>query len=163
MKNSSNVSRTKLAGQPGDQLVGDSCGVVVVHLEAVQRARSTIPDPQEIRRMADLLMLLANPTRLRILLALLSIDEVVTPELCVCDLAIVSSASKSMTSHQLRLLRTAGLVALRRDGKLSFYHLVDGPITELLKAALQQERKSLDTGGAVLSSGRAERTARTSG
>ena len=113
--------------------------------------------------MADLLMLLANPTRLRILLALLSIDEVITPELCVCDLAIVSSASKSMTSHQLRLLRTAGLVALRRDGKLSFYHLVDGPITELLRAALQQERKSLDTGGAVLSSGRAERTARTSG
>ena len=101
-----------------------------------------MPDSQEIRRLADLLTLLANPTRLRILLALLPTHRLVQ-ELCVCDLAVVSGASKSMTSHQLRLLRMAGLVAHRREGKLSFYHLMDGATTVLLRAALQQERRSL--------------------
>ena len=152
MKRPSNVSRIEVTKQPSADS-GDKCYVTVLHLEAVQRARSAIPASREIIRLADLLTMLANPTRLRILLALLPSADV-SPELCVCDLAVVSDASKSMTSHQLRLLRTAGLVTQRREGKLSFYRLENGPITELLRAALQQERKSLADSGALLGSPR---------
>ena len=57
------------------------------------------------------------------------------PELCVCDLAAVTGASKSMTSHQLRLLRTAGLVLQRRAGKLVFYRLANESLSALLRSA----------------------------
>lgn len=140
MKTSSHVTRRGRDRQPGRG--GDACELLVVHLDAVLQARSGLPHAGEVRRLAELLMLLANPTRLSILLALLPAAERTSPELCVCDLAVVSGASRSLTSHQLRLLRTAGLVSLRRQGKLSFYRLSQGPIRALLKAALQQERTS---------------------
>jgi ArsR family transcriptional regulator len=42
--------------------------------------------------------------------------------------------SQSAVSHHLTLLRGAGLVRVRRDGKRSFYHLEGGPLQELLDA-----------------------------
>jgi ArsR family transcriptional regulator len=109
--------------------------VNVVHLQAVQAARRVLPPPELVARSADLLALLANRTRLNILLALLprGTDR---PELCVCDLAVVCGASQSLISHQLRLLRTAGLVAQRREGKLAYYRLTSGPTTALLRSVL---------------------------
>lgn len=147
MKTHSHVTRGKGARQARPLV--DACELVVVHLEAVRQARCAIPAAPEVRRIAELLMLLANPTRLCILLALLPTNEVPSPELCVCDLAVVSGASRSLTSHQLRLLRTAGLVAQRRQGKLSFYRLITGPITALLQAALEQERSLLALSGRI--------------
>ena len=114
----------------------DTCEVNVVHLEGVRSARATLPTSQTLARVTDLLGLLANPTRLKVLLALRPSRDACERELCVCDLAVVAGASKSMTSHQLRLLRTAGLVLPRRDGKLTFYRLADGPILALLDEAL---------------------------
>ncbi len=118
----------------------DICGVNVVHLDAVKAAREALPDQPGLARVAELLSLLSNPTRLKILLALQ--PKAATPggELCVCDLAMVIGASKSLTSHQLRLLRTAGLVALRRSGKLAYYRLLDGTPAHLLSAALELSR-----------------------
>lgn len=87
--------------------------------------------------MAHLLAVLSNPTRLNILFALQPGRAPPRPELCVCDLAVVTGASKSLTSHQLRLLRVAGLVHMRRDGKLVYYRLADGPTRALLGRALR--------------------------
>lgn len=112
-----------------------------MHLDAVQSARATLPDDLAVRRMADLLALLSNPTRLKMLLALQAEDRHGPRELCVCDLAVVSGASKSLTSHQLRLLRTAGLVTARRDGKLTYYRLADGPAPDLLRDTLEVSRR----------------------
>lgn len=116
--------------------LSDTCDVNVVHLDAVRAARATLPAPAALGRMADVLGLLANPTRLRVLLALRPSRSVGSCELCVCDLAVIAGASKSMTSHQLRLLRTAGLVVPRRDGKLTYYRLAEGPVRSLLDEAV---------------------------
>ena len=113
------------------------CGVNVVHLDAVEAARRALPDPSGLARVAELLSLLSNPTRLKILLALQPKASAPRGELCVCDLAMVIGASKSLTSHQLRLLRTAGLVALQRSGKLVYYRLLNGTPANLLSAALE--------------------------
>lgn len=118
----------------------DTCGVNVVHLHAVEAARDALPDPSGLARVAELLSLLSNPTRLKILMALQPKATVPHGELCVCDLAMVIGASKSLTSHQLRLLRTAGLVALRRSGKLVYYRLLSGTPMHLLSAALELSR-----------------------
>jgi ArsR family transcriptional regulator len=58
---------------------------------------------------------LSDPTRLRTILLLLGRD------LCVCELMFVLKMSQSRLSHQLRILRDAGLVEDRRDGKWIIY------------------------------------------
>lgn len=108
----------------------------VVHIGAVKAAMAALPAEELVARVADVLGLLSNATRLSILLALHSRRGERVPELCVCDLAVVARASKSMTSHQLRLLRTSGLVRQRRAGKLMYYRLADGPLSQLLDDVL---------------------------
>lgn len=62
---------------------------------------------------------LSDPTRLRILLLLLQ------RELCVCDLTAVLEMEQSRISHQLRVLRNAGLVEDIRDGKWIIYRVTE--------------------------------------
>lgn len=66
------------------------------------------------------------------MLALLSTSSSQAPERCVCELAELAEASESMTSHQLKLLREAGLVESRRDGKLMLYRAVSRLVDHLL-------------------------------
>ena len=46
-------------------------------------------------------------------------------ELCVCDMSWIVKRSQNLVSHHLRTLRAAGMVQLRRDGKLAMYELTD--------------------------------------
>ena len=119
----------------------DTCAVDVVHLDAVRTARAMLPPDVELARMTELLSLLSNGTRLKMLLALRPSPGASERELCVCDLAAVAGASKSLTSHQLRLLRTAGLVVARRAGRLAYYRLTRGPMAALLRDALDVPMK----------------------
>ena len=117
---------------------GDTCDVDVVHLDAVRATRAVLPQEAGLTRMVDFLVLLTNPTRLKIVLGLRArARSVRRGELCVCDLAAVTGASKSMTSHQLRLLRAAGVVVPRRAGKLTYYRLADASLAALLGDAMQ--------------------------
>ena len=115
----------------------ETCEVDVVHLEAVREAQSSLPSEGAIAKVADVLGMLSSTTRLKMLLALQPAASGPRRELCVCDLAMVVGASKSLTSHQLRLLRAAGLVAVRRAGKLAYYRLAEGPSVDLLDDALR--------------------------
>lgn len=58
---------------------------------------------------------LSDATRLRIILLLLERD------LCVCELLFVLKMSQSRISHQLRILRDAGLVEDKREGQWMIY------------------------------------------
>ena len=64
-----------------------------------------MPKEALLRDIARMFGVLADVTRLRILGALSSGEE-----LCVCDVANVVGLSLSATSHQLRKLREAGAV-----------------------------------------------------
>ena len=46
-------------------------------------------------------------------------------ELCVCDLAWVTERSDKLVSHHARVLRGAGLVRSRREGRMVIYSLTD--------------------------------------
>lgn len=65
----------------------------------------------------DTLKILSDPTRLRLLLLLLK------EELSVAELQEILGMAQSRISSQLALLRQAGFVADRRDGKKAFYSL----------------------------------------
>jgi len=98
----------------------------------------------------DILKLISDPTRLR-LLALLSREE-----LSVAELQDLLGMGQSRISSQLALLRQAGIVTDRREGKKAFYSLHPGLSTKqlaLLRAALDavsdlpvmiEDRESLD-------------------
>ena len=80
--------------------------------------------------MAALFGALADPTRVRLVAAL------ERAELCVGDLAATVGLSNSATSHQLRLLRTLGLVRTRREGRTIYYALDDEHVRTLYRQAL---------------------------
>ena len=93
----------------------DRCDVTCIHEEAVAEVRQQMLGEDEVQSLADTFKTLADPTRVKMLFALLN------RELCVCDLAAVIGASDSAVSHQLRILRTQKLVKFRRDGKIMYY------------------------------------------
>lgn len=73
---------------------------------------------------------LSDPTRLTLAAALREGGE-----LCVCDLAWISSRAQGLVSHHLRVLKAHGLVRSRRDGKLVMYSLTE-EAAPLLSAVL---------------------------
>jgi DNA-binding transcriptional ArsR family regulator len=76
--------------------------------------------------IADVFKLLGDPTRVRL------VDALTHGERCVCDLAALVGLSESAVSHQLRLLRAARLVRVRRAGRLAFYSLDDHHVVGLV-------------------------------
>lgn len=99
---------------------GDSCELLCLDLPQAEAVRALVPAEEDVRPAAERARALADPTRLRIARALQAGGE-----LCVCDLAWVCSAAQNLVSHHVRQLRTAGLAASRRDGKLVMYRLTD--------------------------------------
>jgi DNA-binding transcriptional ArsR family regulator len=91
--------------------------------------------PDDAVRLADLFRLLGDPTRARLLCALLEDGE-----LCVSDLAARVGAPESTVSHALGLLRGAGVVRNRRDGRVIYYALDDAHVRLLLDLSLAHLR-----------------------
>ena len=56
-------------------------------------------------------------------------------ELCACELTFALSNSQSTVSHHLSILKNAGLIKERKEGKWSYFRLSDGAVIELLKQA----------------------------
>ena len=79
-------------------------------------ARSTA----EIRRVAELLKQVSDPTRLQVLMLLSEKERNVT-ELC----SDLGTQSQPAVSHHLALLRHGRLIEPRRAGKHNFYALTD--------------------------------------
>ena len=96
-------------------------GAHPVDPERVERARARLPSAEEGDRLASVLTLMADPTRARLLYALDEVDE-----LCVGDLALALGVSEDAASYGLRVLRTAGLVTRRKEGRMAFYRLAEG-------------------------------------
>ena len=76
--------------------------------------------------------LLGDPTRVRILRSLAEVDE-----LCVHEIATAVGASETKVSQALRLLRTAGVVRNRRDGRHIHYRLDDDHVRTLLDVTIE--------------------------
>jgi DNA-binding transcriptional ArsR family regulator len=99
----------------------------------VAAARADLLSVDEAGRLAGLLGLLADPVRSRILFALASAEE-----LCVGDLALALDATEDQVSYGLKLLRTAGMVVFRKQGRVVFYRLSDRFPHPLLEHCLRE-------------------------
>ena len=92
----------------------------------LDRIRTKLLIGPTLQTVAEVFKLLGDPTRVRLL------DALSHGERCVCDLAALADLSESAVSHQLRLLRTARLVRVRRTGRMAFYSLDDHHVIGLL-------------------------------
>ena len=105
------------------------CERRIIHEDRLEVARQYLLNFTELESMSDLFKAMADPGRLKILLALAG------QEMCVCDLAALLGVSESAASHQIRILRTMNLVKNRRDGQVLYYRLVDDHVTQLAQVA----------------------------
>ncbi len=97
--------------------------------EAVAAVQAAAPPDDVLDLVVAAFQGLADPTRARILYAL------VQRPLCVRDLAIVAGVSESAVSHQLRLLRDRRLVRTRREGNVIYYAVDDHHVAALFREA----------------------------
>ena len=100
-----------------------------INPEAVAKAGAAIPSASLLDIVVNTFKALADPTRARILYAL------VKGPLCVRDLAILAEVSESAMSHQLRFLRDRNLVKSQREGNVIYYSLKDPHVAVLFREA----------------------------
>ncbi|NEE01962.1 ArsR/SmtB family transcription factor [Phytoactinopolyspora halotolerans] len=89
-----------------------------------------MPTADQVDGAARALRMLADPTRIKIMWALLQGESSVN---CLAEL--VESAPSTVSQH-LAKLRLAGLVESRRDGTFIYYHAADTHVRQLLEQAL---------------------------
>lgn len=88
---------------------------------------SEIPSDRIVDSMETMLNIASDSTRLKILYALSDTERNVK------EIGLLIGASQSLVSHQLNVLKKAKLIALRKDGRHSYYSLADDHVMELLK------------------------------
>jgi DNA-binding transcriptional ArsR family regulator len=108
----------------------DRYDLLCLDLGKAERLRLDRLDGELAIRLAAQAKALSDPTRLTIAASLAATDE-----LCVCDLAWVTERAENLVSHHARMLRSLGLAASRRDGKMVLYRLTETG-RELLAAVL---------------------------
>jgi len=113
----------------------DACAVKVIDKARVNAAKAQLLPENELDELTQLFKLLGDTTRARLLYALLEAGE-----LCVCDLSAATATPETNVSHALRLLRTAGIVKARRDGRMMFYNLDDAHVRLLLDVSREHLR-----------------------
>jgi len=99
----------------------------------VATARNSSLGADDATRLVGLLGLLADPVRVRILYTLNLVSE-----LCVGDIALALEASEDAVGYGLRMLRTAGLVQTRKEGRVVFYRLANTFPEPLLEHCLRE-------------------------
>lgn len=90
-----------------------------------------LPDEDTLFDLAELFKIFGDSTRIKILFALLE------NEMSVNAIADTLGMTQSAVSHQLRILKTNGLVKYERDGKSLIYALSDEHVTSILKTGLE--------------------------
>ena len=53
--------------------------------------------------------------------------------MCVSDLSEILDINQTTVSHQLKILRSTGIVNARRDGKTIYYSLANRIIPEIMR------------------------------
>lgn len=95
------------------------------HPEGIQTLSPTLPDAESFSLIAEIFKLLGDGTRVRLFWLLCHCED------CLINLAASTEMSSPALSHHLKLLKAAGLVSARREGKEVYYKATD---TERAKA-----------------------------
>jgi len=99
-------------------------------IKKLQEINDSLPDEDALYDLAELFKIFGDSTRIKILFTLL------VSELSVNCIADILHMTQSAVSHQLRILKSNGLVKYERKGKSLIYSLADNHVTSILNQGL---------------------------
>jgi ArsR family transcriptional regulator len=105
---------------------------VFMENESISKIKEAILRNNEVLdALADLYKVFADSTRVKILVALTQ------SEMCVGEISEFLEITQSAVSHQLRVLKTGGLVKCKREGKSIIYSLADAHVRTMIDCGMQ--------------------------
>jgi ArsR family transcriptional regulator len=106
------------------------CNCNVIHEDVIKRVRNGLTGDAELQKTAELFKVLSDPSRLKI------INALILSEMCVCDIAALTDMTQPAISHHLKVLRQTQLVKYRREGKVVYYSLDDEHVNNIFYQGL---------------------------
>ncbi len=91
-----------------------------------------LPNTEQFDIVSNVFKQLSDPVRCRIFLLLCHSEE------CVINIAAFMDMSSPAVAHHLRLLKFAGLVHSRREGKEVFYRAADSELAQALHHMIEK-------------------------
>ena len=93
----------------------------IIHLDqdTEKRIKEHLPNKKVCSKLAYFYSIFSDTTRLKILVTLL------LSEMCVNDLARILELNQTTVSHQLKILKSCGVVSTTRKNKYIFYKVTD--------------------------------------
>ena len=92
---------------------------------------SYVPSDEILEELVSFFSLFSDLTRLRMISAL------AISEMCVTDLSSLLNINQTTVSHQLRFLKSAGIVQSHRQGKIVFYSLTNEAVTDVILKGIE--------------------------
>ena len=93
--------------------------------------RSALSNVKEFGLVSELFGQLSDPTRIRIFWMLCHCEE------CVINIAALVGMTSPAVSHHLRLLKAAGLLETKREGKEVYYRAAETPLVDHLHKTIE--------------------------
>lgn len=97
------------------------------HEKSVEQVKNAMLKSEDIATMSTVFKVLGEPSRMRIILALMEC------EMCVYHIAEVVDGQQSAVSHQLRILKDNKIIKSRREGKNILYSIADEHVANIIE------------------------------
>jgi len=91
-----------------------------------------MPQGQTFEILSDLFKMMSDSKRIQIFWLLCHCEE------CVMNISALVEMSSPAVSHHLKLLKAAGLITSRREGKEVYYKAADTELCQLLHRAIEE-------------------------
>lgn len=112
----------------------DTCSDVEHDEDKIERIRNSFIDDEKLSYILNIINILNDYNRLKIIHALY------ISELCVQEIASVVGLSQSATSHQLRILRDNKIVKFRKEKKHVYYSLLNKEVIKSIDLMKEEHR-----------------------
>ena len=105
------------------------------HSDHENNISAHIPESYDFKSVSDIFKLLGDYNRIKILWLLYHTEE------CVINIAAMMNMSSPAASHHLKILKSAGLIEGRKEGKEMYYKASDTPESASLHFMIEEMMK----------------------